>query len=506
MTDGSAFTAGRLGHSRNPVNVKYAVEPKLEAELLLLKAYTEVDMAHTVMLAEQGVITGAEARGILQGIREIAALGDGEFPVEPERGSVLLQVEHFLAERIGHDMAGRLHTGRSRNDQQEAANRVLVRDRLLEVAEAMLRLQDAVLDLALEHADNVMPGYTHLQHAQPTTLGHYIMRHYYPFERDQQRLEGAFTRTNLNALGGAACVGTTWPVDRHRTAELMGHDGLVIHATDAGVFARDYPAENAAMLSILVNDVGRLAGDLYVWSTWEFGMIEVDDGMANTSSIMPQKKNPEALERIRALSGVAVGWLPAVLGALRSATSSDLELAFGPDPTQGMIDSTIAVLELTRESLETTTFNTDVMRDRVEVNWTTATSLADELVRGSGLSFRAAHQVVARLVRNTVSQGVSPSGVTSEMVVASAGEVGIALAISQDRVGRSLDPSAFLRSLSTVGSANPAEVRRMVAGGRELQAAHRAWLEETQAGLERARGKLRSAVDSRLSAPPGKRL
>jgi len=185
MKDGSAFTTGRLGTSRNPVNVKYAVAPKLEAELLLLNAYTEVDMAHTVMLAEQGVLTDAQARGILLGIREIAALGDGEFPVETERGSVLLQVEHFLAERIGHDMAGRMHTGRSRNDQQEAANRVLVRDRLLEVAEAMLRLQDAVLDLALEHADTVMPGYTHLQHAQPTTLGHYVMRHYYPFERDQ---------------------------------------------------------------------------------------------------------------------------------------------------------------------------------------------------------------------------------------------------------------------------------------------------------------------------------
>ena len=233
--------------------------------------------------------------------------------MDPERGSVLLQVEHFLAERIGHDMAGRMHTGRSRNDHQEAANRVLVRDRLLDLADATLRLQDTVLDLALEHADALMPGYTHLQHAQPTTLGHYIMRHYYPFERDQQRLQGAFKRTNLSALGGAACVGTTWPVDRHRTAELLGHGGLVVHATDAGVFARDYPAENAAVLSILANDVGRLAGDLYVWSTWEFGMIEVEDGMANTSSIMPQKKNPEALERVRGLSGIAVGWLPAVL-------------------------------------------------------------------------------------------------------------------------------------------------------------------------------------------------
>ena len=499
MTDDSAFTTGRLGSSRNPVNVKYAVEPKLRAELLLLGAYTQVDMAHTVMLAEQGILTDSQAQGILHGLREIADLDDGEFPVDPQRGSVLLQVEHFLSERIGDDVAGRMHTGRSRNDQQEAANRVLVREGLLGVIDATLRLQDAVLDLALEHTDALMPGYTHLQHAQPTTLGHYVMRHYYPFERDQQRLEGAFARTNLNALGGAACVGTTWPVDRDRTAELLGHDGLVVHATDAGVFARDYPAENAAVLSILANDVGRLAGDLYVWSTWEFGMVEVEDGMANTSSIMPQKKNPEALERVRGLSGIAVGWLPAVLGALRSATSSDLELAFGPDPAQEMIASTIAVLELTRESLVTTTFNTDVMRDRAEVNWTTATNLADELVRSSGLSFRAAHQVVGRLVRTAVSEGVAPREVTSEMVVTAADEVGVATAISQEKVDNALDPTAFLESLVTVGSANPAEVRRMVAEGRELQAAHRIWFDETNAGLTRAHEKLRSLVDVRLA-------
>lgn len=499
MTEGAAFTTGRLGSSRNAVNVKYAVEPKLRTEMSLLDAYMQVDMAHTVMLSEQGVLADDQTRGILRGLREIAGLDDGEFPVDPERGSVLLQVEHFLAERIGHDMAGRMHTGRSRNDHQEAANRVLVRDRLLDVADATLRLQDTVLDLALEHADALMPGYTHLQHAQPTTLGHYIMRHYYPFERDQQRLQGAFKRTNLSALGGAACVGTTWPVDRHRTAELLGHGGLVVHATDAGVFARDYPAENAAVLSILANDVGRLAGDLYVWSTWEFGMIEVEDGMANTSSIMPQKKNPEALERVRGLSGISVGWLPAVLGALRSATSSDLELAFGPDPTQEMIDSTIAVLELTRESLETTMFNTDVMRDRAEVNWTTATNLADELVRSSGLSFRAAHQIVGRLVRNAVSEGVAPDDVTSEMVVSAADEVGIVTAISQENVDNSLDPTAFLQSLTTVGSANPAEVRRMIAEGHGLQATHRGWLDETVACLATARQELTAAVDGRLS-------
>ena len=502
MVDGKgSFSAGRLGDMVNELNVQYSLVPRLAKEVLQLNSYIQVDMAHTVMLAEQGVLDGTQAGPILGVLREIESLAPGELPVDPRMGSVLLQVEAFMEERIGDDIAGRMHTGRSRNDQHEAANRIHMRDGLLKVVEATLRLQDQVLDLAEEHHDTLMPGYTHLQHAQPTTLGHYLMRHFYPFERNQQRLEGAFGRTNLSSLGGAACSGTTWPLDRRRAAHLLGHGDIVMNSADAGVFTRDHPQESAAVLSILVNDVGRLAGDFYVWSTWEFGFVEVADAMADTSSIMPQKKNPDAIERIRGLSGIAVGWLSQILGAQRSATSSDLELVFASDPVLDMIDPSLAVVELMRETLTTTSYRTDIMSDRADVNWTTATNLADNLVRHAGIPFRSAHAVVGRLVRNAIAQGIGPSEVTAAMVDAAAEEaIGRSMDLSEELVSESLDARAFIEALTTEGSANPGAVRDMVADGRRRQAEHQIWYQETAQRLEAARADLDAAADTYISA------
>ena len=498
MVDGKAsYSAGRLGGVVNELNLEYSLATRLEKEALQLNSYLQVDMAHTVMLTEQGVLDGMQAGLILKSLREIEDLGPGELSLDPRLGSLLLQVEAFMEERIGDDTAGRMHTGRSRNDQHEAANRIHMRDGLLEVVEATLRLQGEVLDLADQHHDTLMPGYTHLQHAQPTTLGHYFMRHFYPFERNQQRLEGAFDRANLSSLGGAACSGTTWPLDRRRTAHLLGHGDIVMNSADAGVFTRDHPQESAAVLSILVNDVGRLAGDFYVWSTWEFGLVEVADELADTSSIMPQKKNPDAIERIRGLSGVAVGWLAQILGAQRSATSSDLELVFAPDPALEMIDPSLAVVELMRESLITSSYRTDLMSERANVNWATATNLADNLVRHAGIPFRSAHHVVGRLVRNAVARGIPPSEVTAAMVDAAAEEaIGRSLDLPEDLVRESLDARAFIEALVTEGSANPGAVRDMVADGRLLQAGHRSWYRETAQRLEAARAELDAAVDS----------
>ena len=498
MVDGkSSYSAGRLGGAVNDLNLEYSLATRLEKEALQLHSYLQVDMAHTVMLADQGVLDPTQAGRILGSLREIERLGAGELHLDPRLGSLLLQVEAFMEKRIGEDTAGRMHTGRSRNDQHEAANRIHMRDGLLQVVEATLRLQDEVLDLAGEHHDTLMPGYTHLQHAQPTTLGHYFMRHFYPFERSQQRLEGAFDRANLSSLGGAACSGTTWPVDRRRTAHLLGHGDIVMNSADAGVFTRDHPQESAAVLSILVNDIGRLAGDFYVWSTWEFGFVEVADEMADTSSIMPQKKNPDAIERIRGLSGVAVGWLSQILGAQRSATSSDLELVFAPDPALEMIEPSLAVVELMRESLITSSYRSDVMSERANVNWTTATNLADNLVRHAGIPFRAAHHIVGRLVRNSVAQGIPPSEVTAAMVDAAAEEaIGRPMDLPEDLVRESLDARAFIEALVTEGSANPAAVRDMVADGRRLQDRHRSWYRETAQRLAAARAELDEAVDS----------
>jgi argininosuccinate lyase len=487
---------GRLGGPPSAANLEHSGAPHLQYELHALYAFVQVDMAHTTMLAERAILSEEHAGAILRVLREIGALGPARFPVDPRYGSMLPQVERYLAERIGEDTAGRMHTGRSRNDQSTAVSRLFARDRLLEVHEALLALQDTVLALAAQHVETLMPGYTHLQHAQPTTLGHYLMRHYFTLERDQQRVEGAFARTNLSALGGAAMAGTSWPIDRDRVAELLGHDRPVENAYDAGIFARDYPAENAAVLSILVNDVGRICGDLYLWSTWEFGLVEIDDALAGTSSIMPQKKNPHAFERVRGLSGGAIGWLPAALGMLRSVSSSDLDLHFGEDPMPSMAAVTMSVLELTRASLDTTTFRTDVMAARAGVFWSTATNLADEIVRATDLPFRTVHAVVGRLVRIAIERGIPPEGVTPVLLdEAAEATIGRTLALPEDLVRRSLDPREAIRGLVTPGSAHPSAVADTIAVAHDRQAGHRSWSDEARTAIRDSRAELDRAAD-----------
>lgn len=295
-------------------------------------------------------------------------------------------------------------------------------------------------------------------------------------------------------------AGTSWPLNRERTAELLAHEGLVENSYDCGIFARDYPAENAAVLSMLVNNVGQLAGDLYVWSTWEFGMVEIADGLAGTSSIMPQKKNPHSLERIRGLAGSAIGWLPAVLGTLRSSSSSDLDLYFAIDPTARYVNATLSVLALMQTTLETLTIKTDVMSQRAGLFWSTASNLADEIVRHSGLSFRTAHHVVGRLVRNCIDGGISPSDVTPDMLDRASQEtIGQPLALSEERVRQALDPEAFIHTRVTPGSPNPDAVKEMIDDGKQRQASHQEWHIQKCQKVARARQELSREVEHYIS-------
>ena len=371
----------------------------------------------------------------------------------------------------------------------------------MQVVDGLMALQDVIIDMADEHVETYMPGYTHLQHAQPTTFGHYLMRHYFTFERDQQRIESAFGRVDLSALGGAAMTGTSWPIDRTRVAELLGHDGLIENAYDTGVFAQDYPAENAAVLSLMLSNIGRLAADLYVWSSWEFGMVEIDDALAGSSSIMPQKKNPNALERVRGLCGSSLAWFPAVVGTLRSASSSDLDLHFGGDRTNEMRETTVAVLELMRSVLTTLSVKTDIMHERAGASWSTATNLADEVVRRTGISFRSAHRVVGRMVRNALEEGIGYRDITAFHLDSAAEQtLGQSLGLSDEVVAHYLEPVGAVGALVTPGSAHPDAVRVTLEQARARQARHRRWWEDQTERVASARQALRAAVDGLAGA------
>ncbi|MHB8730786.1 MAG: argininosuccinate lyase [bacterium] len=448
----------RLG-PRDPALIRYDEAPHLRDLAVRFRSFALVDLAHAVMMVEEGILDRDRGAKLLGGLLDVLALGPGDFPWDPRSGSYLVQVEHYLARHVGDDVAGRLQTGRSRNDQDAAADRLFWRDLLLEISGDLVGLSRALLAQVRAHAGTIMPGYTHLQHAQPTTFGHYLARHASALERDLQRLEGAFSRTNLSALGGAAQAGTSWPLNRRRVAELLGHDGLVINSSDCGVFARDYVEENIACLSVMMSNVGRLATDLYTWHSWEFSFVEIADGLAATSSIMPQKKNPHALERTKALAGQAAGWLPATLACQRGVLSTDLDLYFGDDIAASAGAACVSALRLMTPAVHSLTVHADVMHEKAGAFWSTASNLADELVRRFDLPFRTAHQVVGRFVRASIQAGHHPKAASADLFRATAREVvGRDLPMEASALREALDPEHFLETRVTEGSVNPRRV------------------------------------------------
>jgi argininosuccinate lyase len=449
----------RLG-PRTQVLVECEEVPHIPRLVRRFREYVLVDVAHAVMLAETGILTSERGAKLLEGLLEIYDSGGDGFPWLPQSGSFLVQTEYYLGERIGDDISGRLQTGRSRNDQSAAAEGLYLRDLLLSIAAETIHIQNAVLNKVEQHAETLMPGYTHLQHAQPTTFGHHLMRYGAAFDRDLTRLAGAFRHANLSSLGGAAMAGTSWPVDRRRTAELLGHDDIVVNSSDAGGFARDFIEEIVAVLSLLMSNLGRLANDLYVWHSWEFGYVEVADGLAGTSSIMPQKKNPHSLERIKSLSGQATGWMPGMMACQHSVVSTDLDFAFADDLITGMGDATLQALRLATETVATLIVHEDRMAEAAGAFWSTTSHLADEIVRRYDLPFRAAHHVVGRFVRDSIASGLTPADVRAEDLTRAGLEMAaMEINISDEDLRDILDARAFLTSRTTEGSVHPDETR-----------------------------------------------
>ena len=285
-------------------------------------------------------------------------------------------------------------------------------------------------------------------------------------------------------------------------ADLLGHDGLVWNSSDAGLFARDFVEEDVAALAILMGNLGHLATDLYLWSSWEFGFVEVADGLAGTSSIMPQKKNPHVLERTKALAGQAIGWLPSVMGCQRGVSSTDLDLVFGDNLLIPFGDAVTSALRLMTAAVDTLAVRADLMAARAGVYWSTTSHLADELVRRFDLPFRTAHHVVARLVKATIARGRGPDDVTGEALQDAARASGVeGVALTTAELRHLLDPRAFVESRVTEGSVNPDRVREHVARAEVDRAEQQAWLAAARQKVDAATAELLE-VAARLARPP----
>ena len=494
------LTDARLKAPAAARHLAYTELPKLQGEKKKFAEFVAVDMAHTAMLVEQGILTADTGRAILAQLSKLRDLGADDFPVDPRKGSFLLQVESFLCAAIGEDVGGQMHTGRSRIDQGATVRRLYHRNRLLEVMARLNALQRAIAEQARRHARTIMPGYTHMQQAQPWVFGHYLLSFSSRVHDSHERLAQAYARVNRNPLGAVGLAGTSWPLDRHRTTRLLGFDGLVENSK----LAREafYGVDAIGALSFVMADLNDLATDLHLWSTSEFALVECDDSYCGTSSIFPQKKNPTALETVRRNAGAAVTWVATALATFRGEGTGDQAMRELPVLDEAL-STTEGMLDLFTGVMETLVVHERRMAAALKDSWCTSSNLADAIVRECGMSFRQVHHVVARVVRNSLASGVAPFQLTGAMVDAAAMEtVGRRLGLADALVQSALDPAQFVETRVTDGSVGPRQVARLLEQAVAEQLADARWLDDAQRKLSSADHELTAAVRRILDAAP----
>jgi argininosuccinate lyase len=357
-----------------------------------------VDKAHTAMLAKQGIIGKKDAAAILQALDSIGSMSVREVDI-PAFEDVHMAIESRLIKMAGENVGGRMHSGRSRNDEVITCVRMATRDGLLSLMADLLQLRQAVLALASENTDTVMPGFTHMQHAQPTTLAHHMLAHASALDRDFERLLDAYKYVNINPLGSAAFASTGFPLDREYTTRLLGFDKPMSNSMD-GVSTRDFILSTVSAIAIIEMDLSRMADELVLWSTSEFNFIELSDAYSSTSSIMPQKKNPDILEIIRGRSGTVLGHMVAAFTTVKGLPYSyNNDLQEVTPQLMRSLDICNGSLRIMAGVIDTLKINKEEMARKSASGFTTATEIADTIVRATGLPFRTAHGIVGRLAR-----------------------------------------------------------------------------------------------------------
>lgn len=371
----------------------------------------EGSKAHVTMLKKCGILSAEEADQILGGLNELedkAAEGSLSFSTQYE--DIHLNLEKLLIDTVG-EVGGKLHTGRSRNDQIATDMHLFLKKRVEEVIGLIEEFQGAIVKQAEDHIETMIPGYTHLQRAQPISFAHHLMTYYWMLDRDKDRLKDSMKRIDLSPLGAGALAGTTFPIDRAYSAELLGFSGIYENSLDA-VSDRDFILEFLSNSAILMTHLSRLAEEFILWSTEEFHFIELDDSFTTGSSIMPQKKNPDMAELVRGKTGRVNGNLVSLLTVLKG-----LPLAYNKDmqeDKEGMFDTVktvIGSLKIFTGMMDTMKVNKDVMEEAVGTDFSNATELADYLA-AKGMPFRKAHEVVGKLVLHCIEQGYYLKDVT----------------------------------------------------------------------------------------------
>ena len=483
---------GRLASVRKDV-VQFTSSIKDDEKIL--KHVININKAHVIMLIEKSIIHKDEGKKILGALAHL----DKGIKLTPELEDVHMAIEEHVINTVGDDIGGNLNLAKSRNDQVATAIRMELREELLSLIEATIRLQEALIKKSKEHVETIIPGYTHLQPAQPITFAHYLLAQFDALQRGLKRFEESYSRVDLCPMGAGALATTSFPISRARVAELLGFSGVLENSLDA-VSTRDFLLEALAVLSIMAVDLTRFAEDLIIWSTMEFGTVELPDEFASTSSIMPQKKNPDVLEVIRAKMSLVLGDYVACVATLKALPSSyNMDFQEVTPKVWSSLDTTRDSLIMLSELVPNLAVTSSKM-DEPHLSFLTSTELANMLVRNHNLSFRTAHKIVGALVKLQIGQGKSLKDVTPDLLAeVSEKLLGFPLSVGTREIIEAIDPSIFVRSHKAKGGPSPEEVKRMLETRKGSLALSKEWVSGRKRVVKEAEANLNLLVESWLT-------
>jgi len=473
-----------------PEYVKYVLNENFEdAKSQLLSPLMSIHYAHLAMLAAQGIVTPGDAHAIRVAIDSVSQDDIRRVHYDGSYEDLFFYVERLIVDACGEDVAGRLHTARSRNDIDMTMYRMRQRELVLDLLGATFLLRRSLLDLIGRHHDTIFAVHTHTQRAQPSTVAHYLLAVVEQLERDAARLTGAYERTNRNPLGACAITGTGFPIDRYLTSDLLGFNGPTVN-TYGSIATVDYLLESASAASVLLAGFGRFVQDLLLWSTAEFHYVRFGDGFVQSSSIMPQKRNPVAIEHARAIASKALGQAQAIFTSIHNTPFGDI--VDTEDDLQPLVFSMFRdatrTIRIVAAALTTAEFDAAQLEARAGEGWTTLTELADTLARDHNLPFRTAHTISARLMAGREAQPNRPIG--ELLAEASAALPTGPLAYSDAELTAILSPRHFVNVRRTLGGPAPEETERAAKVSRTQLEMDEAWRDSAAGKLAEAERRL----------------
>lgn len=483
----------------HPLYEKYVLQPFFrDSEIYYYQPMMQANRTHVVMLFRSGIITDANAKDLLTALQQVEDGGLEGLGYQSGVEDLFFAIESQLIQLIGAEHGGNLQLARSRNDLGYALTRLALRPLILDAIQRLLEFRETLIEFSCKHLETLMPGYTHTQPAQPTTMAQYMAGVLAFLERDTARLIFAYNTNNQSPLGSAALTGTGFPINRDLSASLLGFDSVLASTYD-GIATSDNLTDVAGALMTMGVNLSRFSKDMLFWATQESGAIRIDDSFIQISSIMPQKRNPVVLEHLRARISRMIAQAQGIVLQCHNipyGDTQDIEDEIFPF-IFGSLETASDILHLYGAVMETLHVNVEHLRQRAIAGFTTVTELADTLVRHAKLPFRQAHSIVSGMVTYSLENKLAPTDLTPELLSQIAQEkLGIEVSLSEDLLKQALDPMAFVQARTVFGGSAPSATREVL----DLQSAQldtdKAWMQSTRDKLGQADQKLESEIQS----------